>query len=477
MGCARRERVVARAKRGVYLTRLSIRNVKSYAGEQTLELTDAKGSPARWTLLLGDNGVGKTTLLECLARLVPVFNSSDASGTPDPRLFVEPAIAAEENSVIYALGRVGDLPCSATASFALNAILERRAPDVGSVETSIAFTLQEGKSEDLETSEWPPAGDAVPQSSWSDFSPFVEPLVLAYGAGRHMGVGNLDFAKAPDPTESLFNGSVELFDAEEVLLHFDYAASHSKATRVEKRQRDLVLDLVAALLPEVGDKGRIVVYPPRAIGRAGRTGVYVKTADGEVPLHQLSFGYQTMMAWAADIGWRLFRHYPESAAPLQEPAIVLIDEIDLHLHPTWQRVLRELLTARFPNVQFVATAHSPLIAQAFLDANLAVVRREGDHSVIENDPVSVRDWRVDQIVTSDLFGLASPWPPEIDALFREKEELLAAPLARAQQRRLREIDQLLLRLPTERDPADEEAFAVIREAARLLGRGAARCCG
>ena len=111
------------------------------------------------------------------------------------------------------------------------------------------------------------------------------------------------------------------------------------------------------------------------------------------------------MAWAADIGWRLFAHYPKSARPLNEAAIVLIDEIDLHLHPSWQRARQYLLTQQFPNVQFVATAHSPLIAQAFLDANLAVVVREADHSIIENEPVAIANWRVDQIVTSELFGL------------------------------------------------------------------------
>jgi AAA domain, putative AbiEii toxin, Type IV TA system len=74
-----------------------------------------------------------------------------------------------------------------------------------------------------------------------------------------------------------------------------------------------------------------------------------------------------MMAWVSDIGWRLFARYPDSLNPFHEPAIVLVDEIDLHLHPKWQRQLRERLTLHFPNVQFIATAHSPLMVQAFLD--------------------------------------------------------------------------------------------------------------
>src|SRR5690242_11189 len=109
--------MTVRSKRGAFLTQLALKNVKSFAGDQTLDLTDEKGNPARWTLLLGDNGVGKTTLLECLAHLTPVFNS-DESNVLDTRLYVEPRVAREENSVIYALGRIGDHACEARARFA-----------------------------------------------------------------------------------------------------------------------------------------------------------------------------------------------------------------------------------------------------------------------------------------------------------------------------------------------------------------------
>ena len=78
-----------RLKRATFLTRLALENVKSFAGEHVLNLVEKKGNPARWTLILGDNGVGKTTLLECLAHLTPVFNSPDAKGDKDPPLVVD----------------------------------------------------------------------------------------------------------------------------------------------------------------------------------------------------------------------------------------------------------------------------------------------------------------------------------------------------------------------------------------------------
>jgi hypothetical protein len=458
----------SRSKRGTFLTKLALKNIKSFAGDQILDLTSDGEAPARWTLLLGENGVGKTTLLECLAHLTPVFNSGDASGTSDPRLFVEPSIAQQENQVIYALGRVGDNACQARATFAVESLLDREG---GSeiVEAAVTFSLQDGKSEDFETSRWPEDEDeAVPESKWGEFSNFKEPLVLAYGAGRHMGIGNLDFDQAPHPTESLLKGTPELFDAEEIILHLDYASLQPRAAKA-KRQKDLLLTMVAALLPEVSTPDRIHIHGPGAIGRKGPRGVGVSTKDGEVPLRQLSYGYQTMMAWALDIGWRVFQHYPDVSSPLQQPAIVLIDEIDLHLHPRWQRDIRARLSTHFPNVQFIATAHSPLIAQAFLDANLAVVVRDGNHSMIENDPVKVDNWRVDQILTSELFGLETPWPPAVDALYQEQRRLLDKTRRTLEEtHRLKEIEVELLKLPTERSEADEAAMRFLREAAEKL---------
>lgn len=54
---------------------------------------------------------------------------------------------------------------------------------------------------------------------------------------------------------------------------------------------------------------------------------------------ELGFGYQTTLAWVVDLAARLTAAYPESDDPLGEPAVVLLDEIDLHLHPRWQRAL------------------------------------------------------------------------------------------------------------------------------------------
>ena len=94
--------------RPMYFTKLELENVRSFGGRQCLDLLDAQAKPARWTLILGDNGVGKTTLLQCLTRMRPVFNKApDEVRGPIPNP-VEPQLSQEEdNAVLASFARAG----------------------------------------------------------------------------------------------------------------------------------------------------------------------------------------------------------------------------------------------------------------------------------------------------------------------------------------------------------------------------------
>jgi len=183
----------------------------------------------------------------------------------------------------------------------------------------------------------------------------------------------------------------------------------------------------------------------------------------------LSLGYQTVSAWTVDIARRLFERYPKSSNPLHEPAIVVVDEIDLHLHPLWQRKIRGHLIKHFPNVQFIATAHSPLMVQSSLNENLAVVRWQDDHMVIDNDPIAIRDWRLDQVSTSRLIGLESSRSHEVEKLQKRRRELvLKGRLSVGESTELADLDHRILGLPTAESFADQKTMDIIRQAAERL---------
>ena len=454
-----------RPARPVYFTKLVLENIRCFSEPQELNLTGAGGRPARWTLLVGDNGVGKTTLLQCLARMRPLFNPPDEDSSrpldPDP---VEPEFAGEEdNDVLGALARsITNTRARLEAQLSFGVPLAgRRAPRRGTISTWIGITSSRGALAHFDHGGQLPEGQSPEDVE--------EPLVLAYGAGRHPKTIDFDKAIATDPVESLFNVEAALHDAEDLLYRLEFR-SIKGSKRARRHLHSLKQALVEILSDDVSSTRDIAIMgPPISDSFGGPSGVRVTTPYGQVPLSQLSLGYQTMFAWTVDLAWRLIDRYPKSPFPLQEPAIVIVDEIDLHLHPHWQRDIRKRLTGHFPRVQFIATAHSPLMAQSSLDANVAVCRKWEDHVLILNDPTVIREWRLDQVITSELFGLASARPPEVEALFNRRRQLANRHRLSVEERReLADLDRQVGKMPTAELSTDQNAMDIIRRAAAQL---------
>ena len=445
----------------VYFATLALTNVKSFAGGQVLDLRAGSGRPAQWTLILGDNGVGKTTLLQCLALMRPIASTEKGSAAeafssePDR---VVPGITGRENADIVSLARMGAVAVAIQADLVSGRRLNGTGGRSSSLRVAVSMEM-ETRKRDLKNFE--PSEDVI--------KGFISPLVVGYSAARHMKYLRGDPARAfDDPTESLFDASVELVDAEDILQRLDYAGL--KGGKTAKALLSKLKDALAKLLPDVERGTDITLYGPATPGKdTTKTGVHVRTPYGEVPISALSLGYQTVAALAVDLAWKLFERYPKSGDPLQQPAIVLIDEIDLHLHPVWQRSIKKTLGEFFPQIQFVATAHSPLMAQSFLEDNIVVLKRKGDHVEIESDPAVISRWRLDEIITSDLFGLRSPYPPEIDAALEERAQILQLPRRSPKQKaRLVDLQRLVTSLPSEADPRDQAALDRLRSAADAL---------
>ena len=442
----------------IYFRSLELENVRCFGKRQRLDLTDENGEPVQWTLILGDNGVGKTTLLECLARMRPVPWTNDVTGEIEG---TQPALNSEENKLWHSLIRVGDnvdtvLEAKLTVGRKFNG---ERGVETENVKTHVEMGRTAGELYYRENPK--PDAKALSHGSGSDI------VMFAYGAMRRPGTLKRDGNDLSDPLASLFQGSTELYDAADVLLKLDHGASRGNE-QDEKHLGD-VKRLLAAVLPDVADEGKIKIEPPPVFGsRRESSGVTFETPYGEVPVTRLSLGYQTTLTWITDLALRLYDQYPKSSSPLAEPAIVLIDNIDLHLHPRWQRRMMRDITSLFPTVQFIATAHSPLIVQAAENAKLAVLRESGGEIVIDDEHERVNTWRVDQILSSELFGVPTRSPP-IEAM-REERNALADLVDRSpsQENRLRFLRNELDRLPAAEDAEDRAALDLIRRVANEL---------
>ena len=115
--------------------------------------------------------------------------------------------------------------------------------------------------------------------------------------------------------------------------------------------------------------------------------------DGRIlPFHMLSDGYRNFVGMVADIAWRCVQLNPHlgADAPQKTEGIVLIDEIDLHLHPSWQRQVLESLLKTFAHLQFVLTTHSPQIVASAKQEWMRLLA-PGEKTALPTEAVQGRD--------------------------------------------------------------------------------------
>lgn len=443
----------------MYYLSLEIQNIKCFGERQTLNLSNKNGGPAPWTLLIGDNGVGKTTLLQCIAWMKPC-EDQDPEQKKEGKITVKPVLDnLEDISEYEKLFRNGGLIKSYVGAKLCDDI-DLDANSVPQEKIQYHGLTIEGKNGELKKLD----------PNYGYVAEFNEPNLFPYGANRHMGYDNLEKPEIVDPVYNLFSEAGDLYDAERVLLNLDYQAridgSDSPAEKILNKIKKLLVDL----LPDLEDEGAIHITGPKILpGTKARGGVLIDMPYGRVPISALSLGYKTMFAWAVELALRLFDQNPESENPLAQPAVVLVDEIDLHLHPTWQRTVRSYLQEHFPNTQFICTAHSALMAQASENENVVVLRRVGDEVHIDNSPFLIEGWRVDQILASDLFGMPSKLSYKIEQLQDKRYKLLNKEgRTQDEERELNQIDEFIINLPVSDNPDDIEALRIIREAAATI---------
>jgi predicted ATP-binding protein involved in virulence len=341
-----------------YILSLELENINCFKDKQLLDLSDGNNNYASWTIILGDNGTGKTTLLRVLDRMQPMD---------------------EEESYSPLISSYFQFKNKRTEVF-LNFV---------NSSYNKYFILK-----------FPTKNGIIYNTSDNNNFPFL----LSYGASRRMNKKLFLTSRENDVFKrtSLFEETIELINVEEWFLekHFKSKIAVDAIKQKVESQLELVKRLLVEILPDVNT---IRIKPLETIN--SKIIVEVETSFGWVNIKDLSYGYQTITALIVDIAANMMEKYPESENPLQEPVIILIDEIDLHLHPKWQRTVIDKFSKHFPKAQFIVTAHSPLIVQAAegVNANIVVCRKEEDRVIIDNNPDNVKGWRIDQILTSDLF--------------------------------------------------------------------------
>ena len=222
------------------------------------------------------------------------------------------------------------------------------------------------------------------------------------GPTAKVGAGN-DENPPAGARQNRFAKAALISDAAVVqqIIDLDYRSYR----RNEPASRDLIVK-IGEMAAEITEG-----FPIKFLGVAeDARGLFPQfhTPDGNMPLNALSQGTQSLIQWLAHflIGYAEYYEFPESLA--DKPGVFIVDEIDAHLHPSWQRRIIPTLTRHFPRLQIFCSTHSPLMLAGLKEGQAQLLRREETGKVVvSRNESDIIGWSVDEI-TRILLNVPNP---------------------------------------------------------------------
>jgi hypothetical protein len=356
----------------MYLRHLHVQHVK-LVQDVKLDFVDSDGRPRMWTVLVGENRLCKTTLLQTIAAAA----SGQDRGTqlvtdvvaswPDLRNPVKVEIEAE-----FGFSETRN----ARRTYPGIDIVPSRAPRVTS-----KLSLEPDKRVFDGGSKYDCVADDPDPLHRARGRSLPDWFVAGYGPSRLLpGAGKV--ARQNDPAVDRLR---PLFGESLVGTGFIDLLGEDKGRDFAKVLQSVFVE--GGLLPHVTAielRGRGGIRSTKDFVDAQRFEMDVQDNDGErirVPATWLSQGYQSIIAWLADVVGQVLLEAGESVDAAEMEGLVLIDEIDLHLHPTWQVRLIPALKKVFPRLQFIATTHSPMVLPGLAADEVYILAQDKEGNV------------------------------------------------------------------------------------------------
>ena len=346
----------------MYLKKVHIKNYKA------IEELDIDLKPGV-NLLIGDNGTGKTSVLEGIAvALGGMFVNVAGVSTKnivkdDVRLKIKP-LGDSSTSVEYCEPVLAG--CTLHVSDGQDFTWNRVKEEVSSTHTKI---------ENKDVCIW--------MKKMTNNSETILPLISFQSAARAWRVKRGDFGtelkKKLDDRRCGYIGCLDSSMDVKSVQQWCLKQEVTVLTKEKKiREYEMFKAIVASFMKEINELENTpeIYYSPQF------DELVYKDDKTEMPISKLSAGYQSLLWMIMDMAYRVCMLNPELESKNQISGIVLIDEIDLHLHPKWQWNVIEALRKTFENVQFIIATHSPIVISSSKETNLVLLDNEQEVSYL-----------------------------------------------------------------------------------------------
>jgi predicted ATP-binding protein involved in virulence len=392
----------------MWVEELTLENIKCF--EKMSIRFGTEEQPHKWISLLGENGGGKSTILQALSLMLAGYEGA-IKLLNSPKGWVrnenEPAkISIRIHQDANDIGQFGKEKTRTAFGYTFFVTGSQKISIRNKVYTEPSIVENPDKilswlRENALTSKG---------KTW---------FAAGYGAFRRLTRKSEIIVPSLQTPERYTNFISQFYEDEPLaaferwLVYLDYRMAKNNDKTAE-HQKVLGIEAINKMLPR-GNSFDSVTSDGR---------ILFDVKGKKVPTIGLSDGFRSVLALAGDLVWRLLEAFPESENPLLECGVVLIDELDIHLHPTWQREIAGWLQMQFPNIQFIVATHSPLIvAGAGADAITYKFDFDGDKSV-KNEVKDLAFLSVENILCSSAFKIVSPYSDQtqeqLDKYFKLK---------------------------------------------------------
>ena len=376
----------------MYVRALHIENIRSFENAKvdlqfpTREQNTAPSLP-NVNLLLGNNGAGKTTVLKAIA-LAVLGRILPGSGYVPYNLIRRDRAKSDSPAIKKALAGVDLIlhPEDLKSAPLFHSFLEGSG-----LRSSVSISLR-GSQEELE----PSFDDLLTQGLFEDNSAAF--LLVGYGATRYaLGASDYEPISSQRKRRRLrYQRVAGLFEE-----HLGLAPVVSWLPGLRNGDPTRCKEVVALL-------NELLPGEARFLERLEDDEYLFEHCGIAVPLAALSDGYRAYIGWISDLLYNISLGAPEGTRLRDARGVVLVDEIDLHLHPEWQREVVPTIARALPNLQFVLTTHSPIVAGTLSAQNIFTLEMDGaGASTIRQLEEPIQGLSADQILLSPYFNLES----------------------------------------------------------------------
>ncbi|MFJ9519366.1 AAA family ATPase [Kitasatospora sp. NPDC101801] len=411
----------------MYVTEFGLSNVRSFHGARAVDalVLPQPEDGGSWTVIAGRNGSGKSTLLRALALALAGPQVARALGQDFGGWITTGETAAWCQATVspdYTVDQLTGRGRGPDGRMVLG--LDWTLPDIGDATFGNPF----GNPVQPSLSPYDGVNYGSPSSArgpWRDHPQGW--FCAAYGPFRRLVGGSGEAQRlmlAPGPAgrmASLFHEDASLAEGVSWLkeLRLRSLEGREEATELLDFVKELLSD---GLLPDG--------YRALRVSSEGLWVAPTDTPDRAYPLREMSDGFRTVVALVLDLVRQLQTAYgtlnagtDDAGRPVvRMPGVVIIDEVDAHLHVTWQRRIGDWLKSHFPRIQFIVTSHSPYICQAADPGGL--IRLPGPEEQRAPEVVAPDLYQRivygsgEDAVLSELFGLETPYSERADKLRR-----------------------------------------------------------